>query len=183
MRSTAIRKGSQVSKILVDVDGPAADMVGDLFERMDGDLKKEDFPDWDIFDAMTKEQREQAYSILQDPSFWANLPLVDGSKKAIKHLKDFGHKIVWVTAPWSSCFGWDNARRYWIEKNFGDDSVITASDKEHTTGDVFIDDKPDNIDAMKKAHPNMKVFIFDTPHNKKYTGAPRFTWADVGKLT
>jgi 5'(3')-deoxyribonucleotidase len=173
-----------VSTILIDVDGVAADMVGDLFPRVDPELKREDFPDWDIFDDLPDAQRKKAYEVLKDPEFWANLSLVDGAKKAIKHLKNFGHKIVWVTAPWPSCARWDEARTSWIRKHFGDeDEIRITSDKEKVEGDCFIDDKPDNIDDYKRAHPNAKVFIFDTPHNRKYTGAPRFTWADVGKLT
>jgi 5'(3')-deoxyribonucleotidase len=160
-------------------------MVGDLFERLGG-LKREDFPTWDIFDQLPDSKKRHAYSILSKQSFWANLPLVDGALKAVKHLKDFGHEVVWVTAPWKSCRGWETARRAWIKHHFGNDNVIVTSKKGEVPmgeGDIFIDDKPDNIDEVRKAHPSVRCFIFDTAHNKKYTDAPRFSWADVGELT
>lgn len=173
-----------MSKVHIDVDQVAADMVGDLFERMGGDLHPEDFPNWGIFEDMTESQRKRAYKVLSRAEFWANLPLVDGVKKAVKHLKDFGHEIIWVTAPWPSCPGWEEARRSWIKKHFGNDKVIVSADKENSVkSGVFIDDKPQNIEDVKKAHPNVQCFIFDTPHNRKYTGAPRFSWGNVGILT
>lgn len=173
-----------MSKVHIDVDQTVSDTIVDLFERMSGDLDPSDFPNWGVFEDMTKEQREEAYKIMEDPEYWANLPLLDGAKKAVKHLKDFGHEVIWVTAPWKSCLGWEEARRSWIKKHFGNDKVIVSADKEkHVKEGVFIDDKPDNINDVKRANPNVRCFIFDTEHNKKYTGAPRFTWADVGKLT
>lgn len=174
-----------MSKIFVDCDGVAADMVGDLFERLGG-LKREDFPTWDIFKQLPESKRKHAYSILSKADFWANLPLVEGAQKAVHHLKNFGHDIVWVTAPWKTCRGWETARRAWIKHHFGNDNVIVSSKKGEVPmedGDIFIDDKPKNIDEVKKAHPNVKAYLFDTVHNKDYTGAPRFTWGDVGKLT
>lgn len=174
-----------MSRVFVDCDGVAADMVGDLFERLGG-LKSEDFLDWDIFSQLSEAKKRHAYSILSKADFWANLPLVEGVQKAVRHLKNFGHEVVWVTAPWKSCRGWDNVRREWIKQHFGNDKVIVSSKKGEvpmSPGDVFIDDKPSNIDAVKKAHPNVKVYLFGTAHNKDYTGAPRFAWADVGKLT
>lgn len=171
-----------MSKILLDVDGVVSDMVPTLFEEMSGDLKVEDFPDWDIFSQMTKEQQDEAYKILEDPLFWTNLPLIDGAKKAVRLLKAAGHDIVWVTTPWDSCRGWGDARRFWIRENFGDDRVVATHDKEKEDGDVFIDDKPSNVKRWAAAHPDKKAFIFDTPHNKKYTGAPRFSWDKVEKL-
>jgi len=182
--TTTMSRENRVSKIHIDVDQVAADMLGDLFERMGGDLKPEDFPNWGVYEDMTKEDREKAYKIMKDPEFWANLPLVDGAKKGVKHLKDFGHEIIWVTAPWKSCPRWEDARRSWIKRHFGNDKVIVSADKEKSVkSGVFIDDKPDNVDDVKRANPNVRCFIFDTPHNKKYSGAPRFTWDDVGKLT
>jgi len=173
-----------VSKILIDVDGVTADMVRDLFERMGGTLKVEDFPTWDIFKQLSDEDREEAYSILSKSDFWANLPVVDGSQKGVRHLKNFGHEVVWVTSPWSGCPGWGDARTAWIKKHFGEgDEIHLRRDKENVDGDCLIDDKPDNVDTYKRVHPDATVLIFDTPHNKKYTGVPRFKWNDVGMLT
>jgi len=169
-------------KILCDADGVAADMVPALFDAMKDNLKVEDFPDWNIFERFTKEQNEEKDEILGDPMFWANLPLVDGAKKAIRLLKAAGHDIVWVTAPWDACVGWEEARRFWIRENFGDDKVHTTHDKEEIEGDLFIDDKPDNIKKWKAAHPSKKAFLFDTPHNKKFNDAPRFSWDKVERL-
>ena len=169
-----------MSKILIDVDGVVADFKAAVLDELQ--LEDTHPEDWDFIDKLKPEDKEEADALLEDLEFWGGLPLVDGAKKAIRYLRAFGHEIVWVTSPWSSCIGWETARRSWIKKNFGSDDVVVTSSKHHIDGDVFIDDKPENVEAWKKAHPNKKAFIYDQTYNRDYSGAPRFDWSKVGVL-
>jgi 5'(3')-deoxyribonucleotidase len=169
-----------VSKILIDVDGVVADLKAAILDE----LQVED-PDpwkWDFIKKLEPSDQEEAHAALDEMEFWERLPLVEGAKKAVKVLKNAGHTIVWVTAPWTSCQGWDVARRSWLNNHFGNDKMIVEADKEKVDGDVFIDDKVENVEAWKKAHPNKKAFIFDQSYNKDYHGAPRFDWSKVELL-
>jgi len=168
-------------KLLFDVDGVVADTRQALLDA--AEIEKDPDPkQWDLVKTLSGDEKDRAIEVMNDHNFWVNLPLKDGAKKAIRLLRAAGHEIVWVTSPWKSCFGWDTARRIWIREHFGEDSVITTRDKYHVDGDVFIDDKVDNVEKWRKTHPGKKAFIFDAPSNQDYTGAPRFSWDKVEKL-
>jgi 5'(3')-deoxyribonucleotidase len=154
-------------RLLLDVDGVVANMVLALLNAIGSKSTPSDFPTWDVLKALPKEEHDRAIEVLEDPSFWLNLPLVEGAKRGVQELRDQGYEVVWVTAPWKSCPGWDEARRSWIRKHFGpDDEIIITADKQTVDGDLFIDDKPDNVESWKKAHPGKPAFLFNTPHNK-----------------
>lgn len=169
-----------MSKILIDVDGVVADFTNTLLDELQ--VKNPAPTKWNFIKELDTETKEEAEAILEDEEFWGGLPLIDGAKKAVRLLKAYGHDIVWVTAPWTSCARWEEARRFWISEHFGDDEVIVASDKSDVPGDIFIDDKPDNVRAWQKANPNKKAFIYDQPYNRDYHGAQRFDWSKVGNL-
>lgn len=170
-----------MSKILIDVDGVVADTRESLVERM-GWARDPAPGEWDLIGTLKGEEKERAVEIMNDRNFWANLPVKDGAKKAVRLLKAYGHDVVWLTSPWRSCLGWDDARRFFIGENFGDDPIIIDNEKSHYDGDVFIDDKVDNVEKWKKAHPGKKALIFDAENNRDYTGAPRFDWSKIEKL-
>lgn len=172
-----------MSKILIDVDGVTADLVTAVYEAIDSDKDPKSLRQWDFLELLSKEQESHARELMNSPDFWSGLPVIDGAKRAIKHLKDFGHQIVWVTSPWESCLGWETARRNWIRNNFGDDDIVITRDKGHIQGDVFIDDKPQNVEEWKKANPQGKALLFDAPHNREVYHLSTFSWRDVGDLT
>jgi len=177
---TSTRRENQVSKILLDVDGVVADTRNTIIDELQ--LNDPDPKSWDLVKILPPEDKEEAVALMNEMEFWGGLPLIDGAKKAVRLLKAYGHDIVWVTSPWKSCRGWDQARRFWISEHFGDDPVIIRSDKEEVDGDIFIDDKPENVEAWRKAHPNKKAFIYDQPYNRDYHGAQRFDWSKVESL-
>lgn len=169
-----------MSKILIDIDGVVADFKGAFLDELQ--LKDSNPESWDFLESLKPKDKKEAEALMNDLEFWGGLPLIDGAKKAVKRLKAIGHEVVWVTSPWPSCIGWETARRSWIKDNFGDDDVIVTSSKHHIDGDFFIDDKPENVEVWKKAHPYKKAFIYDQTYNRHYHGAPRFDWSKVGIL-
>jgi len=169
-------------KWLFDVDGVSADCMASMLEKIGAKATESDIVEWGFEKFLDEREKAKAYELFEDPNFWRELPVKEGAKKVINLIKDLGHEVVWVTSPWRSCFGWANARRAWIEEHFGDDSVIITSDKYHIPGDVFVDDKPDNVEKWKKAHPEKLAIIFDAPWNRDYHGATRMNWDSIQEL-
>ena len=158
--------------LLLDCDGPCAAFVPALLEEMR--LHVDEIPGlldifvWDfIHGVFSDKQKKLAYTILKDPAFWGRLPTVDGSKEAVRLLREC-YDITWVTSRWHSCAGWDEARISWICKNFDfkPRDVIIASKKELIRGDVLVDDNVDNLRAWHNLNPHGKAMLFCVPCNR-----------------
>lgn len=167
------------TKIGCDVDGVVADFTGGLIEAAELDRKREEFVHWKLERSLTSEEMVRVREVLDDPTFYLDLPLIDGAKSKVKELKDRGYVFVWVTSPRWSCIGWDTARREWIRRHFGDDPVMITKDKQHADVDVLIDDKPANIQAFLSERPDKKALLYDAPYNKEFEEVPRVTWSTI----
>jgi len=143
--------------INLDVDGVVCDFAPHMFETLkeiygfDVDsLDPEIYKVWDIFPLMPDEMRKFAFKeLMSNPFYWMSIPVVDGAVEGVNKLVEHGHRIHWITSPWASCFGWADARKKWLEKNFGlkdgyKDLTITG-DKSFSDADVFVDDKPSSV--------------------------------------
>lgn len=175
-----------MKSILLDVDGVVADFVAGVESIIGRKFTQEEKRKWDVLQFLKPEEREEVYAELAQPDFWRNLPVVDGALEGVRYLDRLGYDITWVTAPWASCESWESARRDWLDEKFamsakGHHYIPTAS-KEKVVGDILIDDKPQNIREWKEANPDKKAFLFDTPFNQDYDGAPRFTWSKVREV-
>jgi len=169
--------------LLLDVDGVCADFSGALISAVGSDLKVENVTRWDILGLFTIEQRELAYDYLADPEFWRSLPVIEGAEEGVPVL-EVTHNILWVTSPWASCEGWEDARRAWLNEHFNMDEkgqpYHPRSDKENIAGDAMIDDKPSNVEKWAAAHPKGKAYLFDAPYNRDFDW-PRITWDRILK--
>jgi 5'(3')-deoxyribonucleotidase len=167
-------------RFLCDVDNVVADFTGGVIKASGTSKKREDFNVWDVRKVLSKEEWKRAEEAMGHPGFFLNLELVDGAKNKVRELKARGLEFIWVTAPWEGCTEWDSARRFWIRENFGsDDAVIITKDKEHIEGDIFLDDKPENVEKWLKAHKDKQAFIYDAPYNQGYDLVPRVTWKTI----
>ena len=160
----------------IDVDGVLADFAGALLGEFPIELPEN--PPWDIIKLYPPEVRERVYERLADPEWWANLPVVDGAKEGINHLQSLGHELVYVTSPWASCDGWEDARRAWLKKHFDvpPEKVFPDSEKAKYPGDYIIDDKKENIEEWAEAHPQGTAYLYETPFNQDFSWPNRVTW-------
>lgn len=171
-------------RVLLDVDGVVADFSGSLLRAIDSSLRPEDITDWNIFklieEADGKASARLALSLMDNPRHWQSAGLLPGALQAVEGLKQRGATIYWVTSPWPTCHGWDTARRLWLKQYFGggDGFVITES-KYLCAGDIFIDDRPENVQSWAKAHPDKQALLFDAPYNRN-SALPRLTWSQHG---
>lgn len=136
--------------VLLDVDGPivklditTAQLVNPKYT--DQDLK--DLDNWDIFSLFTEDELKICHELWKDPSFWRNLPINETSLKAVEKIKQLGGEVVFVTSPWEPCKEWDDARRALLKQHFNAtrNEIIITSRKDLIYGDVFIDDRLDNV--------------------------------------
>lgn len=167
--------------LLIDVDGVVADFVQGILRAVGSSLKPEDITKWDIRPFLTPEQREDMLAVQADPDFWRSLPVKDLAKEGMK-LLEATYKVTWVTSPWVSCEGWESARRDWLNEHFDmtkkGQNYIPTSAKEMVDGDVFFDDKPDNIKRWKTRHFRGRAYIFDAPYNRDFEW-DRVSWHSI----
>ena len=157
-------------KILVDVDGVACDIVGEVIyrlnERLGPNYINEDITVWDFLhpqcDILTQNEKLNVLDIFREEFLCQVVNVIPGIKEKLKELKDDGHEIVWLTAPWKQSKTWCYDRTIWIERHFGDISknVIFASHKEDVPGDILIDDNPENLRKWKAVYPDGEAILF-----------------------
>lgn len=145
----------------LDVDDTIADWRGAVAQFLKND-QIVDSNRWDIKEILTAEELPKFYDLMHDASFWHNLPILPGASEFFQQLRKDGHRVVFVTSPWSSCLGWLNARTQWL-RNFTQEEkpeVIATAVKDLVSVDWLIDDKPDNV--LK----NRRAILLRRPHNK-----------------
>jgi 5'(3')-deoxyribonucleotidase len=78
----------------------------------------------------------------------SSIPVYDGAKEAFTKLQELANIVV-VTSPFTGSFTWAYERERWLERHFGVSyrDVIHAHEKYRIHGDIFLDDKPEHVDA------------------------------------
>ena len=177
---------------LFDVDGVCGDLVSKILTEV-----KEEFPESKITyedinsdmlvpdkSVFSPTELKFVHTIMQREGFITTLSVIEECKETIDALRKNGHKIVWLTAPYYWSKTWCFDRLLWLKSNFGatENDVIFARNKFLTYGDVFVDDKPSNVDKWQRQWPFKKGFLFSQPWNQIDKVLPRATWADIRKL-
>jgi 5'(3')-deoxyribonucleotidase len=115
-----------------------------------------------------EEAGQYIYSLMNDPkfNFGELLKPLPGAITYLEAIRDLGHKIIVCSSPGrvvrnKNLFAekklWLEKYLPWIENNY-----IFTSEKHLITGDVFIDDKPDNLET---SICERKITI-DYPYNR-----------------
>ena len=182
-----------MARINVDCDGVVCDFIPGLFAALKakgfdpGPIDSPNYRTWDVLKSVPKECSKPMFAMLAKHKFWEDLPVIDGAQKAIAALRDSGHHIHWVTSPWESCFGWADARRYWLEENFKHPDQNTHKDltvtgtKNFIWADVFIDDKADHIIGWHARHPGPehRAILYKTTFNvDHHDDLDHIEWSD-----
>lgn len=167
--------------ILCDVDGVLADFVGDILKKSGSILKPENINTWDMFALMKIDVKKKADELLKTPEFWRHLTILPHAQKEVVKLRHRG-KVLFVTSPWYLCKEWVHERRMWLKRNFDadDKEIIFCQDKSHVRGDIFIDDRCDNIINWQKTNPDKESRIMDRTYNLNLKWAPRVRIGEHG---
>ncbi|NBR00933.1 MAG: hypothetical protein EBT79_07615 [Actinobacteria bacterium] len=178
-------------RIILDVDGVLADFVGHTLTLI-GDLAppggREMFTSWDMVSVMSPDARARCAYGWRQPGWCATMPPLPEALSAVDRL-GLRAEVVYATAPMVDAPHWMYERSKWLERVFAADprSIVFAHDKAHVWGDVFVDDKPENIDGWALAHPSGIAALWDAPYNRdwkpKHGNATRVDrWASVFDL-
>ena len=160
-------------RVILDVDGVLLDFVGEVINGTR--LDRASVTEWDVFGLLDRiepglgEARREACDL---PEFWRSLRPIPGAQGFVRNLRCTGAEIVFATAPWIGCFGWESIRRDQLQTWFDArpiDIVFTAW-KELIRGDLFIDDNPDNVRRWSRANEHGLALLYPAPYNERWSG-------------
>lgn len=155
-----------MANIIIDVDCVVADFIGAV-------LKKANKTDRSVATEYNWWRRaypdltpEIDWMLANNKEFWSQLPLINGAKEGIKHIRNQNHTIIWCTAPYRAMFGWESIRRTWLDNNFDarkhGDGVIFTHQKYLVQGLAFIDDRVDMVNEWEKHNRDSIGFVFES---------------------
>lgn len=160
-------------RILVDCDGVLSNFVEALSialePRMGRRFAPEEVTQWNIAAALGI-PRDWVEAAMMGPWFVRNMKPMVGAQEAMQQIHKAGHELVCVTTPGPG-WGWINERENWLHQHFREeigDRIIHTKHKHMVKGDVFIDDKPENVDAWMNEHCDYGKghgILFDAPYN------------------
>lgn len=167
-------------RILIDLDGVAADFYGALLKiynkEFNRSLVPEDIKTWSLgSDVYPDTTEEYMRTYFDRPGFWSEMAPIPGAIESLEYLHSKGHELKIVTAvPLESrqcCY----EKLVWVERHLpfiGHDNFYATLDKGGVRGDILFDDGPHNI----KAFPNMTC-VMDAAYNRNANGDFRVkTW-------
>ena len=181
----------------LDVDGVLANLIQGTLDwlvlqghsrRHHDDVTMYDFRK----ELLNARERESAVLRWSFPEFWASLPVYPGAVEAVAELRAHGHDVVFVTAPWSSCRGWYDARLDWLQQHFS--AGVTGKgtgkrslqhdfypvDRKHRIRlDALVEDKPGNLDTWLAENKSGVGFLYPQAYNSASSSHSRYrrvTW-------
>lgn len=176
------------TRVILDVDGVVADFVGHTINVL-GDLAppggRDAFTAWDMVSVMSPDARTLAAREWRRQGWCLTMPVLPDAQNAVDRLS-LRADVVWATAPMSRAPHWMYERAAWLDRMFAadPDNIVFAHDKSHVWGDVFVDDKPENVDRWASVHRDGVALLWDAPYNRgwvrRHPNARRATaWRDV----
>lgn len=157
--------------VLLDCDGVLANFIqatlDGLQSVMPHNLTHDSITTWEVFDSFPQEaqqHRSSVYAYLKKEGGCLGIPLYPGSQGGVARLQNIADVII-VTSPFKGSKTWTHEREQWLEEYFNIEhtEVIHAKRKEFVRGDFLIDDKPENLQSWREAHPDGKPIYWKNP--------------------
>ena len=136
------------------------------------DLKPEDITDWDVSSFVKPEAKQKIYEYIDNKEVFHNANPVKGALSGIRKLKEWGFRIIYVTA--NNPF---NVKQEWLNRNgFMNENIdfVQAYDKSLIHANYLLDDKLENCVNFKYGQP----WLFSKPWNLKYNFSNRINGWD-----
>lgn len=150
-------------RILLDVDGVIADLVGDLCTYL-RDRQPSHFTEYNFADVLNAEETKRVHSLMRAPGFCAGLPWYEGAQKFVAALQTMG-EVIAVTKPFARGPTWAFERTNWLKPYVAD--VVHTDRKSLVAGDILIEDSTHNAEEWLYAHPSGLAILIDRPWNYK----------------
>lgn len=174
-------------RVLVDVDEVLCDFhtpaIAFIRGRFGLGLDLSQLGHWDIFLAMTSEQRREFDEHFFTEGRCASLEMFPGAKEAIESLREHA-EVVAVTRPPRNSRHWVHERtEYLISRlGFDHDTIIHTKAKHMITGDALIDDSPENVVKWQTHNPRGLGLLWALPNTEYLTQYDSFrvrNWSEV----
>lgn len=152
----------------LDVDGVLLDLVGSVIESVNSwavlrqittRVDYSTFSVYSMFDTLREkvspECASHIWSEFESNDFWRTLKPTQQAHSAIRLLRECGVHIKCITAPIPTCPEWAYIRYETLQRLFRihPNDVIIAHCKEAASFDAYIDDRWDNVQAMRHTRP------------------------------
>ena len=174
-------------KILVDMDDVLVNTLSAWVEWLNEHhslcVAVDDIAQWDMKYAFPQLTNEQIHKPLLTDYFWSTVTAKPDAKAYLERLIKEGHDIFVVTA--SNYVTLKAKMERCLLRNFpflSWDNVIITYHKQLISGDVLIDDKPDNLIGGQYAR-----ILFTASHNRKFSTSSNGmfranNWSDVYEI-
>jgi 5'(3')-deoxyribonucleotidase len=170
-------------RIVCDMDGVICDLIGwwtYLLNRYHGtNIKRDDVTEWDIHAACPEIFKEEVYKYLGDPGFFLHLDPIPGALEGLRGLIQRGHDVVIATA----CEYGHADKRLWLKRHLPElphQNIVFIERKELIPGDVFIDDRLENLEKWSEANGMCgDPICFDAPYNRSWGGIRAKSWDEI----
>lgn len=161
-------------RILMDVDGVVADLVGAVcaeLEASDFGLRTpEDFVSYEFGKVLTEGERKAITRSLAAPGFCSSIPWYPAGRMFVECLKEIG-EVVAVTKPFAAGRTWAWERQQWLGPLVS--QVVHTGYKECVRGDVLIEDCTDHVAAWLNENELGWAILIDRPWNRGDRVPPR----------
>jgi 5'(3')-deoxyribonucleotidase len=168
--------------LLLDCDGILADYVGTallILKQQSGiSVPRDAVTSWEVSDHFPPEAEPYkpiVQQLIKGRLGCKSIRPYDGAKAGLAKIADLAD-IVIVTSPMAGSPTWMSEREEWLTTHFGIHShdVIHAHKKFHVRGDIFCDDKTENVVHWAKAHPQGLALLWHARYNEK-DAIPKYT--------
>lgn len=180
--------------MLLDCDGVLADFLGSFLSCLNqySDLKitSDMATDWHITRSPEIARRlgelgdagwaeDAAWAAVKRPGFCRNIRALPGAREAVARLSSVADVHV-VTSPYSGNPTWMSERETWLFEEMGihHGKIVHTGAKHLVRGDVFVDDREENVAAWEEAWPEAATILWKVPSNA-HVGRSTDTWDDV----
>lgn len=157
-------------RVLVDVDDVLADCHTPMIKLANDiagtNFEPSDFTDWDLFkDPRIIPYADEIWRCIYGKGWFLSLSPLDHSVRAVWRLAMFSEILILTSS--LDAPHYHHERNAWLKMHLGVDRrhIVYTHSKYLVDGDVFIDDKPDNIFSWIAEHPEGLGILFTTPMN------------------
>lgn len=162
-------------KILVDLDGICADLLGAWLQTYNLEwhdrVTIDQITAFEIHEFVKPECGKAIYGMLFRPGFFRRLTPIPGSRAGVAALREAGHDVRFCTA--APCADAAACKLEWLADHFDarPRDVFVGTSKTWVHADVIIDDKPRTLERWPAATGGVSMGI-EYPYNQSSRGAP-----------
>lgn len=157
--------------LLLDCDGVLSNFVDptcEIISKWMGETYTvNSFNSWDLFTGLPKAVVQKCFEAYQTKGWCFGL---EPYEEALFYLPELKAKfdLYIVTSPMGSSEYWLNERKEWLHHKLGIDEhrVVQTAAKHLVKGDIFVDDKPENVENWAKHFPDRDARLWDMPYNR-----------------